>query len=134
MEMIVNFSGGLKVDTHFDEFTIRSDQPEKGGGENSAPSPFLIFLASIGNCVGFYVLSFCKKHDLPIDGIQIIQRMHSNPTSHMVESIDLEIQIPASFPPKYYEALVRTAELCKVKQHIANPPIFNTYTLVVDGQ
>ena len=49
MEIIVDFPGGFKVDTHFEEFTIRSDQPEKGGGENSAPSPFLIFLASIGN-------------------------------------------------------------------------------------
>jgi putative redox protein len=131
MEITVDFPGGLKVDAHFDEFVVSSDQPVKGGGENSAPSPFNIFLASIANCAGFYVMSFCKKHDLSVEGVRVIQRMYSNPTTHMVDAIDLEIQVPASFPAKYYDALVKAADLCKVKQHLATPPTFKTYTKVV---
>jgi putative redox protein len=132
MEIIVDFPGGLKVDAHFDGFTVSSDQPEKGGGDNSAPSPFLIFLASIANCAGFYVLSFCKKHDLSVEGIRVVQRMTSDPVTHLVTLIEIEIQVPSSFPSKYYDALVRAADLCKVKQHLEAPPAFKTFTKVVN--
>lgn len=132
MEFTVDFPGGLKVDARFDEFTISSDQPANNGGDNTAPSPFLIFLASIANCAGFYVLSFCKKHDLPTEGVRVVQRTSSNPTTHMVESVDIEIQVPASFPEKYHDALVRAADLCKVKKHLEKPPSFKTYTKVVN--
>ena len=48
MDINVDFPGGLKVDAHFNGFNLCSDQPLEVGGENSAPSPYLIFLASIG--------------------------------------------------------------------------------------
>jgi ribosomal protein S12 methylthiotransferase accessory factor len=54
MDMVVNFPGGKKVDAIYKGFTINTDQPEKGGGEGTAPSPFDLFLSSIGTCAGFY--------------------------------------------------------------------------------
>jgi putative redox protein len=56
--------------------------------------------------------------------------MHSNPFSGLVGKIDLEIQVPESFPEKYRPALVKSAELCAVKKHFENPPEFNVYTEV----
>jgi putative redox protein len=130
MELIINFPGGSRVDASFGSFTVKTDQPPTGGGEGSAPTPFAIFLSSIGTCAGIYVLGFCKQRGLSTDGIQIVQRVHTNPQSHMVENIDLEIQVPATFPEKYYESLVNTAKLCAVKKHLENPPKFNVYTQV----
>jgi len=54
--------------------------------------------------------------------------MHSNPMSGMVEKIDLEIQVPPSFPEKYRSSLIRSAELCAVKKHFENPPSFEVTT------
>ena len=48
--------------------------------------------------------------------------------NNMVEKIDLEIQVPPEFPQKYYESLVRSAELCAVKKHLENPPEFEVTT------
>ena len=98
MEMVIDFPGGAKVDAHFGPYTVNTDQPPMGGGEGSAPTPFAVFLASIGTCAGIYVLGFCKQRNLPTDGIRIVQRMHSDPFSGMVSQVDLEIQAPASFP------------------------------------
>ncbi len=53
MEMQISLAGGKKVDARFKGFTIRTDQPESSGGENSAPSPFDLFLGSIGTCAGY---------------------------------------------------------------------------------
>ncbi|MHC1783711.1 MAG: OsmC family protein [Anaerolineaceae bacterium] len=130
MEMIISFPGGARVDASFGDFTVATDQPPSGGGEGSAPTPFAVFLSSIGTCAGIYVLGFCKQRQLPTDGIRIVQRIHMSPATGMVETIDLEIQVPESFPDKYYESLVRSANLCAVKKHLEHPPSFNVYTKV----
>jgi putative redox protein len=132
MEMVIDFPGGAKVDAHFGPYTVNTDQPPMGGGEGSAPTPFAVFLASIGTCAGIYVLGFCKQRNLPTDGIRIIQRMHSDPFSGMVSQVDLEIQAPPTFPEKYLPSLVRSAELCAVKKHFERPPQFNITTQVVE--
>jgi putative redox protein len=124
MEMVIDFPGGARVDAHFGDYTVKTDQPVAGGGEGSAPAPFSIFLASIGTCAGIYVLGFCKQRGLSLDGIRIIEKINRNPQNGMTESIDLEIQVPPSFPEKYYDAMVRSAELCAVKKAIENPPKF----------
>ena len=130
MEMIIDFPGGSRVDAHFDNFTVPTDQPPAA----SAPTPFAVFLASIGTCAGIYVLGFCQQRGLSLDGIQIVQRVHSNPSDGMVEKIDLEIQVPATFPEKYRDSLIRSAELCKVKKHLEKPPKFNITTNVLEGR
>lgn len=126
MEMIIDFPGGSRVDAHFGSFTIPTDQPPAA----SAPTPFAVFLSSIGTCAGIYVLGFCRQRGISTDGLRIIQRIHSNPTSGMVEKIDLEIQVPAEFPQKYYDSLIRSAELCAVKKHLESPPKFEITTKV----
>jgi putative redox protein len=128
MEMVIDFPGNSRVDAHFGNFTVKTDQPP----EASAPTPFATFLASIGTCAGIYVLGFCQQRGLPTEGIRIVQRMHSNPYTGMVGKIDLEIQVPPTFPEKYAPALTRAAELCAVKKHFENPPQFEVFTKTVE--
>lgn len=128
MEMIIDFPGGARVDAHFRGHTLPTDQPASGGGEDSAPMPFEVFLASIGTCAGIYILGFCRQRNIPTEGIRIIQRHYPNPATGMMEKISMEIQVPPTFPKQYYEALIRSAELCKVKKTIENPPKFEIVT------
>jgi putative redox protein len=128
MEMLIDFPGGLRVDAHFRGHTIETDQPPA----DSAPMPFELFLASIGTCAGIYVLGFCKQRDLPTEGIRIIQRNHPNPASGLMDTIELEIQVPPAFPEQYHAALVRSAELCKVKKTLEHPPEFEVKTVVTE--
>jgi ribosomal protein S12 methylthiotransferase accessory factor len=127
MEMIIDFPGGSRVDAHFGSFTVATDQPPVA----SAPSPFEVFLASIGTCAGIYVLGFCQQRSLPADGIHIVERIDRNRDTGMVEFIKLEIQVPPEFPEKYRDALIRSAEQCAVKKHLENPPRFEITTAVV---
>ncbi len=127
MDMIIDFPGGSRVDAHFSDHTVPTDQPPA----SSAPMPFEIFLASIGTCAGIYVLGFCRQRNLPTDGIRIVQRNHPN-MQGMIEKIDLEIQVPPTFPAQYYDALVRSAELCKVKKTLEHPPVFEVTTKLTE--
>jgi putative redox protein len=131
MEMIIDFPGGARVDAHFGGLTVHTDQPPSGGGEGSAPTPFAVFLSSIGTCAGIYVLGFCRQRGLDSSGIRIVQRMHSD-FSGMIKKIDLEIQVPPTFPEKYRDSLIRSAELCAVKKHLEHPPVFDVTTRAVE--
>jgi len=71
MEIIIDFPGGSRVDAHFGKFTVPTDQPPAA----TAPTPFDLFLSSIGTCAGIYVLGFCQQRGLPTDGIQVVQVM-----------------------------------------------------------
>jgi len=130
MEMIIDFPGGARVDAHFGGYAVNTDQPPMGGGDGSAPTPFAVFLSSIGTCAGIYVLGFCRQRGIPTEGIRIVQRDNRNRYTGMVEKIDLEIQVPPQFPQKYYDALVRAADQCAVKKHLENPPKFDVFTKV----
>jgi putative redox protein len=127
MEMIIDFPGGSRVDAHFGSFTVATDQPPVA----SAPSPFEVFLSSIGTCAGIYVLGFCKQRGLPTQGIRIVEQINHSRITGMVETIGLEIQVPPDFPEKYRDSLIRSAELCAVKKHLEKPPRFEISTKVV---
>jgi putative redox protein len=127
MEMIIDFPGGSRVDAHFGPFTVATDQPPVA----SAPSPFEVFLASIGTCAGIYVLGFCNQRGLPTQGIRIVERINHSRITGLVETIGLEIQIPPDFPEKYRASLIHSAELCAVKKHLEKPPRFEITTSVM---
>lgn len=116
------FDGNKKVSAHFRDFTVHTDQPLAGGGENTAPSPFEMFLASIGACAGFYVASFCQSRSISMDNMSIVQTVFRNDTTHMVEKVTLDIILPTDFPEKYKAAVIKAADTCSVKKHLLEPP------------
>ena len=128
MEIVIDFPGGARVDAHFGSHTVSTDQPTQGGGEDSAPTPFAVFLSSIGTCAGIYALGFCRQRGLNTDGLKIIERMHNNPLTGMVSKIDLEVVLPKDFPDKYRAAIINSVELCAVKKHMQQPPAFEITT------
>ena len=129
MDMIVTFPGNKKVDAEYKGFTIRTDQPVHGGGDNTEPAPFDLFLASIGTCCGIYVVYFCEKRGIPLDNIRIVQRTERNREKRMIEKITIDIEVPPDFPEKYHAALVHSVDLCAVKRHMVDPPAFEIKTV-----
>ena len=128
MEMMIDFPGGARVDAHFSSFTVSTDQLPAAGGHGSAPSPFQVFLASLGTCAGIYVLGFCGQRGLATDDIRLIQNVTMDPATSLAEKISIEIQLPANFPEKYKAAVIRAAEQCKVKKHFEHPPLIEVTT------
>jgi putative redox protein len=116
MEIRIEFPGGDRVDAVMDGLRLVTDQ------DGSAPSPFQLFLASIGTCAGIYVSSFLRQRGLPTEGLAIRQRMVPDPASKLIGKIELTIELPAGVPEQYREAAVRSAQLCAVKKHLERPP------------
>jgi putative redox protein len=129
--MEITFDGGKVITAHTHGHLIKTDQPESSGGANTAPSPFELFLASIGTCAGIYVKSFCDNRKIPTDKIKIIQTTDFDPESGLAKNIKLDILIPDDFPEKYRSSLISVADLCKVKKTLADPPAFEITTTTI---
>ncbi len=124
MAMEISFPGGMAVDAHYKGFRIRTDQPLGQGGSAAAPSPFDLFLASIGACAGYYALRFCQERDLPTSGLNLILYFDRGTDGKSVEGIRVGLRLPPGFPEKYRGAILRAIDQCTVKRHLQAPPHF----------
>lgn len=122
MEFVISFPGGAQVDATIGGMTISTNQ------DGSAPSPFALFLASMGTCAGIYVLSFLQQRGLPTEDVKIREQVIMDPFTHMVKEVALHVDLPESFPSKYEKAIIRAASQCAVKKHLEIPPNFTIET------
>jgi putative redox protein len=123
MDLVVTFPGGKKVDAEYGGYVVRTDQPVAGGGQGTAPSPFLYCLAAMGTCAGFYVLSYLQARDLPTEGVRIIQSHEANEKGKLIK-IGMTVELPPEIDEKHHKPIVRSAEQCTVKKLIEERPSF----------
>lgn len=127
-EMQVRFPGGRQVLASYNGFEIATDQSQDSGGNALAPEPFDLFLASLATCAGYYVLKFCEQREIPLDGIELVQRWERD-AKRKITTIGIDIKVPDAFPDKYRKALERAAHQCSVKKTILDPPEFVVQTV-----
>ncbi len=130
--MEITFDGGKVVTAHTKDHIIKTDQPVENGGANEFPSPFELYLASIGTCSGIYVKSFCDNRKITTDGIRIMQTAEFDKSTGLPFQIKIEIKLPPGFPEEYKDALVKVAKMCKVEKSILTPPRFEVVSSYYD--
>ncbi len=128
--MTVTYPGGKRVDATYGKFEIATDQCVDSGGDETAPEPFDLFLASLATCAGIYVLGFCQKRNIPHDGVRLTQSWERDEKSKRLTTVRISIEVPPGFPEKYHGALIRVANQCVVKKTLENPPDFVVETKV----
>jgi len=122
MDIRVSFPGGKVVDADMGSRIIHTDQPTAQGGDDSAPGPFELFLASLATCAGFYVLSFCRTRGIPTDGVDLVQHHRFDEITHRLSRVEITLNLPPTFPERARSAVVQAAAGCKVKKVLMAPP------------
>ena len=126
MDIHVLFPGGKRVDAVVGTHVIRTDQPVSAGGEDTAPAPFDLFLASLGTCAGMNLVYFFERRGLSPKGARLVMKMELDAEGYMVVKITTEVHLPPDFPPEFRERLLRAVDACYVKKHVLHPPAFET--------
>jgi len=129
MTMQISFPGGVAVAAQLGSFTILTDQPAAAGGQDEAPSPYQLFLASVGTCAGFFALRFCQQRDLSTEGLGLTLDWQRDPETRRTEKIIIRIKLPEGFPDKYRAAIIKATDQCAVKKTILDPPEFDVVAL-----
>ena len=122
--MEITFGGNKKIIAAYHGFEIMTDQPKSEGGDGSAPAPFDLFLASLGTCAGIFAVGFLQSRKLSTEGFKIDLSFKWDDAAHLIKKVEMRMTLPKDFPLKYKAALIKSAELCTVKRHLAQPPAF----------
>ncbi len=128
-EIVITLPGRRRVDAAVGTHVVRTDQPRGNGGEDTAPSPFDLFLASLGTCAGIFVQGFCAGRSIPSNDIRIRETVDFD-TEGTLQTVRLELELPPDFPERYREALIRAVDQCSVKRAIQAQPRFQVRTSV----
>jgi putative redox protein len=84
------------------------------GGEDSAPTPTELFVASIAGCAAFYGRTFLARRGLP-DRVDVAAGWEVAPKPDRVERVSLVVTAPG-VPPDRMEAFQRVIGHCLVHQ------------------
>jgi putative redox protein len=120
--MRVEHRGGDKFDINVRGHVVRVDQPVKDRGEDTAPTPTELFIASLASCVAFYARRYLARHDLPTDGLAVEARFDMGSRPARVAGIGLRLIVPDGVPADRLDALLAVASHCTVHNTLVSEP------------
>jgi len=120
--MRVEHAGGDKFDINVRGHIIRVDQPVKDGGDDTAPTPTEMFIASLASCVAFYARRYLARHNLPTDGLAVEATFDMGARPARVAGIDLRLIVPDGVPAERRDPLLAVATHCTVHNTLASTP------------
>lgn len=123
------FPGNKKIDVQFDNFLIKTDQARESGGDETAPEPFDIFLASLGACAGIYVKSFCDIRKMDTRKTRLFLSAFFNEGQKLLDRIEITLHVEQAFPQKYIKPIIKAMNTCAVKNQLH--PDINIETRVI---
>jgi len=121
--MDVRFVAGESYEVTVRGHRVVVDQPADGGGQDSAPTPTELFVASLAACVAFYAGRFLTRHGYSRDGLAVSAGYDmASDRPARVNNIRLTIRVPADLPPQRWAALRAVVSHCTVHNSLAFPP------------
>src|SRR5450756_603820 len=120
--MRVEHRGGDTFDISVRGHTITVDQPVKDGGDDTAPTPTELFIASLASCVAFYARRYLARHDLPTEGLAVEATFDMGSKPARVAGIDMRLIVPEGVPADRLDALLAVATHCTVHNTLASEP------------
>jgi|BarGraNGADG00312_2_1021985.scaffolds.fasta_scaffold10265_2 LmbE family N-acetylglucosaminyl deacetylase/uncharacterized OsmC-like protein len=118
----VEHRGGDQFDINVRGHVISVDQPVKDGGDDTAPTPTELFIASLASCVAFYARRYLARHNLPTDGLAVEATFEMGARPARVSGIDLRLIIPEGVPSGRRDPLLAVATHCTVHNTLASTP------------
>jgi len=121
--MDVRFVAGEAYEVAVRGHRLRVDQPAEAGGQDSAPTPTELFVASLATCVAFYAGRFLTRHGYSRDGLAVsVGYEMASDRPARVGGIRLTVRVPAGLPPERWAALRAVISHCTVHNSLARPP------------
>ena len=122
----VQFQENKKIDIQLGGFTVKTDQPTEDGGDNTAPSPFDLFLAGLASCTAVYARSFCESRHIPCQGMSLSLDPFFKEGAKRMEKVVITLHVPQAFPEKYIKAVIKSMGMCAVKNQMHPDILFDT--------
>ena len=98
------------------------DQPVDAGGQDTAPTPTELFVASLAGCVAFYARRYLKRHDIDPAGLAVSAGYTLGGRPARVTELTVRVTPPAALPAERRDAFLAVASHCTVHNTLTEPP------------
>jgi len=122
MSLAIRNIGGLKFLAQTRKHELIFDQPKEEGGEDRGMTSVELFIASLGACIGTYIVWFCQSHKIATDGMRIDVSWASGERPNRISWIRANVRLPVKVPKRIRPALVRTAKHCTIHNTLIHSP------------
>ena len=81
-------------------------------------TPTELFASALGACIGIYVVKFCKRHNLPTEGLKISLDWTRAEDPARIDSFQVKLNYPHPIGEGEKMGLLRFADSCFITQTI----------------
>ena len=121
--MDVRFVSGEAYEIAVRGHRVLVDQPADTGGEDRAPTPTELFVASLATCVAFYAGRYLTRHGFSREGLGVsVGYVMAEDRPARVAVVRLTGRVPADLPAERRPALQAVASHCTVHNSLTTPP------------
>ncbi|HET6818103.1 MAG TPA: OsmC family protein [Mycobacteriales bacterium] len=99
------------------------DQPEGDGGDDTAPTPTELLVASLASCVAFYARRYLSRHGLSEEGLVVSAEYTLSSRPARVGHIDVQLTLPDTISADRRAALLAVASHCTVHNSLIEGPM-----------
>ncbi len=114
--------GGKKFSISLRGHRLLTDQPERAGGTDTAPTPLELLGASLSGCVALYVHKYCEGEGLVADDLAVEVRPFWRENPGRVARYDIIVHLPETIPAEYHAEIERVAQSCPVHHTLTLHP------------
>jgi uncharacterized OsmC-like protein len=122
-QLEVSFISGESYEIGVRGHRIVVDQPVEAGGEDAAPTPTELFVASLASCVAFYAGRYLTRHGYDRTGMSVSADFElASDRPSRVGMIRIGIKVPTDLPEERRAAFLAVASACTVHNTLHHAP------------
>ena len=128
--MTVQYLNGDQIAIGAREHTITVDQPAADDGEDTAPTPTELLVASLASCTADQARRYLSRHQLPTTGLTVTAEYTLGSRPARVTAIHIDVQLRDGVSLESLDALLAVTRHCTVNNTLAESP---TLTVILAG-
>lgn len=118
MEILVEYDNGNRFAASCDGHVVTTGKGDDGESARDGMYPAQLFVAALGMCIGGYVASYCKHHDVPCEGMRIEMSRETARAPSRTTGVHAKIRLPVRPSAKDQKAILRVADQCHITNSI----------------
>jgi putative redox protein len=132
LEVLVEYDKGNRFVASCGGYQVTSGTGDDGDVGKDGMWPAQLFVASLGMCIGGYVVSYCGHHGIACEGLRVELSRETARAPSRTTRVTAKIYLGAEVSQKDAEAILRVADQCHITNSIK--PGLQVVCSLGDGQ
>jgi putative redox protein len=113
------YKGDMLFESKIGDHSVLIDVPESMGGDDRAPQPPQLFIASLGSCIGAFVAQYCEKNGIDDEGMVVDISFDKADDPTRLVNLRATVKLPNGDCGARVRAIERVAQHCPVHSTIS---------------